>query len=146
MPFTRISLLKGKSPKYIKTLADTIHQALVEAFEVPVDDRFQIIHQHEAGELIFDTHYMSGPRSSDYVLICVTAGRLRSTQVKQGFYLHLVNLLQSTLGMNPADVMVVINTTQADEWSFGCGASVVPSVGGDPSCGEWHPYSPRNVR
>lgn len=126
MPFTRISLLKGKSPEYIRALADTIHKAMVEAFEVPIDDRFQVIHQHEPGELIVDTHYMGGPRSNDYVLICITAGRLRSTQVKQGFYKHLVKLLQRTLDMRPEDVMVVINTTQADEWSFGGGASVVP--------------------
>lgn len=128
MPFARISLLKGKSPEYVKTLSDTIHKALVEAFEVPSDDRFQLVHQHEPGELIFDTHYMGGPRSNDYVLICITAGRLRSTQVKQGFYKHLVKLLQNALDMRPEDVMVVINTTQADEWSFGCGASIVPSV------------------
>ncbi len=128
MPFARISLLKGKSPDYVKTLSNTIHKALVEAFEVPIDDRFQIIHQHEPGELIFDTYYMGGPRSNDYVLICITAGRLRSTQVKQGFYKHLVELLQNALDVRPEDVMVVINTTQADEWSFGCGASVVSSV------------------
>lgn len=126
MPFTRISLLKGKSPEYIRALADIIHKAMVETFEVPIDDRFQIIHQHEPGELIVDTHYMGGPRSNDYVLICITAGRLRSTQVKQGFYRHLVKLLQHGLDMRPEDVMVVINTTQADEWSFGSGTSAVP--------------------
>ncbi|MEZ5501614.1 MAG: tautomerase family protein [Halioglobus sp.] len=125
MPIARISLLKGKSPEYIKTLADTIHQAFVEAFDVPIDDRFQIIHQHEPGELIFDTHYMCGPRSNDYVLICITAGRPRSTQIKQGFYRHLVELLQNALDHRPEDVMVVINTTQSDEWSCGGGTSIL---------------------
>lgn len=128
MPYARISLRKGKSPEYIRSLSDSIHQSLVEAFEVPVDDRFQVIHQHEPGELIFDTHYMGGPRSDDYVLICVTAGRLRSTKVKQGFYKHLVKLLQNSPGIRPEDVMVVINTTQADEWSFGSGNSIVPQA------------------
>lgn len=126
MPFTRISLLRGKSPEYVKTLSETIHRALVEAFEVPIDDRFQVIHQHGPGELIFDTHYMGGPRSNDYVLICITAGRLRSTQVKQGFYKHLARLLQNALDIRPEDVMVIINTTLQDEWSFGCGASIAP--------------------
>jgi len=128
MPYARISLRKGKSPEYIRSLSDSIHQSLVEAFEVPVDDRFQVIHQHEPGELIFDTHYMGSPRSDDYVLICVTAGRLRSTKVKQGFYKHLVKLLQNSPGIRPEDVMVVINTTQADEWSFGSGNSIVPQA------------------
>lgn len=128
MPYVRISLLKGKNDDYLKKLSDGIHQALVEAFEVPVDDRFQIIHQHAVNELIFDRHYLGGPRSDDYVLICITAGRLRSTQVKQHFYQHLVAVLQMAIGIRQEDVMVVINTTQADEWSFGSGISIVPTA------------------
>ncbi len=126
MPYVRISLLKGKSPDYIEALADSVHRSLVEAFEVPANDRFQVIHQHEPGELIFDAHYMGGPRSDDFVLIGVTAGRLRSAAVKQAFYKRLVGLLQNSPGIRPEDVMVVINTTLADEWSFGSGDPVVP--------------------
>lgn len=93
---------------------------------MPSNDRFQVIHQHEPHELIFDKHYMGGPRSENYVLICITAGRLRSTKVKQDFYKHLVERLNASIGIRPEDVMVVINTTQADEWSFGSGNSIVP--------------------
>jgi phenylpyruvate tautomerase PptA (4-oxalocrotonate tautomerase family) len=125
MPFARISLLKGKSPEYVRAISDGVHQALVDAFEAPADDRFQAVHQHEAGELIFDQNYLGGPRSKDYVLVCVTAGRLRSTKVKQGFYRQLVKLLADAPGVRPEDVMVIINTTQADEWSFSSGKSVV---------------------
>lgn len=126
MPYVRISLIKGKDSEYIRNLSDGIHQSLVESFEVPSDDRFQVIHQHEPNELIFDKNYMGGPRSENYVLICITAGRLRSTKVKQGFYKHLVERLNVSIGIRPEDVMVVINTTQADEWSFGSGNSIVP--------------------
>lgn len=126
MPFARISLLKGKPPEYLKALSDGVHQALVDAFEVPADDRFQAIHQHDAGELVFDRTYLGGPRSDDFVLIAITAGKLRPTAVKQAFYRHLVALLAKAPGLAPEDVMVVINTTQADEWSFGGGrASMV---------------------
>ncbi len=126
MPYVRISLLKGKNTDYIKNLSDGIHQSLVESFEVPVDDRFQVIHQHDPHELIFDRHYMSGPRSDNYVLICITAGRVRSTKVKQAFYKNLVERLDKLISIRPEDIMVVINTTQADEWSFGMGKSIVP--------------------
>lgn len=126
MPYVRISLLKGKTPEYIKSLSDGIHQSLVESFEVPSDDRFQVIHQHELHELIFDKNYMGGPRTENYVLICITAGRIRSTKVKQAFYKCLVERLNTLIGIRPEDIMVVINTTQADEWSFGCGNSIVP--------------------
>jgi len=121
MPYARISLLKGKSPQYVRALADHLHQAMVEAFDVPPADRFQVIHQLEPGELIFDRHYQGGPRSDDYVLIHITAGRPRSTAVKQAFYRRLVELLASAPGMRPEDVMVVITTSTMDDWSFSAG-------------------------
>jgi phenylpyruvate tautomerase PptA (4-oxalocrotonate tautomerase family) len=121
MPMTRISLLKGKSREYLQAISNSLHQALVDAFEVPPDDRFQIFHQHDPEELVFDRHYMGGPRSDDFVLFCITAGKLRSTATKQAFYKKLVQLLVQAPGMRPEDVMVVINTTQTDEWSFSAG-------------------------
>ncbi|QSQ22913.1 tautomerase family protein [Pyxidicoccus parkwayensis] len=126
MPYARISLLRGKSREYLRALSDNLHRALVEAYEVPPDDRFQVIHQHEPEELIFDRHYLGGPRSDDYVLIAITAGRPRSTETKKAFYRRLVELLEESPGISRRDVMVVITTSQADEWSFSDGlASMV---------------------
>jgi phenylpyruvate tautomerase PptA (4-oxalocrotonate tautomerase family) len=121
MPFTRISLLKGKSPDYLRAVSDSLHRALVEAFEVPPDDRFQAIHQHEPGELVFDRTYLGGPRSDDFILFAVTAGRPRDTATKKAFYKRLVTLLSESPDIRPQDVMVVITTTQLDEWSFADG-------------------------
>lgn len=125
MPFARISLATGKSPGYLKALSDSLHQALVDAFEVPADDRFQAIHRHEPGELIFDRGYLGGPRSDDFVLIAITAGRPRPTGVKQAFYRRLVALLADAPGLDPEDVMVVITTTAGDDWSFGGGRAAL---------------------
>jgi len=121
MPFARISLHRGKSPEYLRRLSEELHEALVESFEVPASDRFQVIHQHEVGELIFDRDYLGGPRSEDFVLIAITAGRIRDTATKRRFYRRLVERLSVAPGIDPEDVMVVISTTQADEWSFGGG-------------------------
>jgi phenylpyruvate tautomerase PptA (4-oxalocrotonate tautomerase family) len=121
MPFTRISLMKGKSPDYLRAVSDSLHQALVEAFDVPLDDRFQAIHQHDPGELIFDRHYLGGPRSDDFVLFAVAAGRPRDTATKKAFYKRLIALLAEAPGIQPQDVMVIITTTSRDEWSFADG-------------------------
>lgn len=131
MPLTRISLARGKSPEYLRALSDSLHRALVEAFDVPPDDRFQIIHQHEPGELVFDRHYLGGPRSQDFVLFQVTAGRPRTTATKAAFYRYLVECLAEAPGIRPEDVMVVISTTQLDDWSFAGGlASMIQDGGG----------------
>ena len=121
MPFSRISLNRGKSPEHLQTLSDGLHRALVEAFDVPADDRFQAIHQHAPGELIFDRTYLGGPRSDDFVLIAITAGRPRSTEVKRAFYKRLVAILAEVASIRQEDVMVIINTTARDEWSFASG-------------------------
>ncbi len=121
MPFARISLHRGKSRDYLQRLSEGVHQALVEAFDVPPDDCFQVIHQHEAGELIFNAHYLGGPRTDDYLLIVITAGRPRTGDTKRRFYRALVERLEQSLGLDPEDVMVVISSTEAQDWSFAGG-------------------------
>jgi phenylpyruvate tautomerase PptA (4-oxalocrotonate tautomerase family) len=121
MPMSRISLLKGKSPEYLRALADGLQRAMEQAFNVPQNDRFQMIHQHEPHELIFDRHYEGGPRSDDFVLIAITVGKPRGAAVKQAFYRRLVEELAAAPGIAPEDVMVVISSSQGEDWSFAGG-------------------------
>lgn len=118
MPFTRIALQRGKSSAYLQMLSATLHQALVEAFEVPPDDKFQVIDQYAPGELIYDPHYLGGPRSENYVLFYITVGKARDAATKQGFYQRLASLLQQNLQLRPEDVMVIVVTSQLEDWSF----------------------------
>lgn len=125
MPLVHISLRRGKPAAYLDALADGIHRAMVEAFDVPPDDRFQTMHQLAADELRYDAHYLGGPRSADFVLVEITAGRPRNTATKEAFYRCLADRLQARPGLHPADLMVVITTTQRDEWSFGHGLATL---------------------
>lgn len=128
MPHVRISLLKGKSAAYLAALSDGVQRALVEAFDVPAADRFQVIEQCEPGELVFDRHYLGGPRSDDFVLVHVTAGRQRPDQAKRAFYLRLVEVLGMSPGIRPQDVMVVINVTASEDWSFSGGVPAIDAL------------------
>ncbi|PSH69934.1 tautomerase family protein [Phyllobacterium brassicacearum] len=121
MPFTRISLIEGKSPEYLKAVSDGLHQAMVEAFNVPADDRFQAIHQHRPNELIFDRNYFGGPRSDDFIVFSITTGKPRDTATKKAFYKRLVALLGKSPGVRPEDIMIIVSTASRDEWSFSNG-------------------------
>lgn len=55
------------------------------------------------------------------MLFYITAGRPRDTDTKRRFYGRLAALLAENLRLRPEDVMVVITTTQLDEWSFSAG-------------------------
>ena len=121
MPLAEISLLRGKSPDYIRAIADAVYQALIEAYNAPVGDRFQTIHQFEPGELIYDPDYLGIHRTDDVVFIRITAGRWRDTDTKKKFYKHLVDLLVAKPGLRPEDVVIVMSPTDRDDWSFGLG-------------------------
>lgn len=125
MPFVRISLLKGKPPEYLRALSTGVQLALTETFSVPANDCFQIFHQLAHDELVFDRHYLGGPRSDDYLLIAITIGRPRDTQTKKSFYRRLASLLETSPGIRAQDVMVVFNTTQPDDWCFGNGVATM---------------------
>ncbi|OCW55514.1 tautomerase family protein [Hoeflea olei] len=131
MPFTRISLLAGKSAGYLAALSDSLDRALVDCFEVPEDDRFVAIHQHQPGELIFDRSYRGGPRSDDYIFFHITTGKSRSADTKARFYRSLVDNLAASPGVRPEDVMVAIANSTVEDWSFSAGISA-----GAPSQGE----------
>lgn len=121
MPFTRISLREGKPPAYLRAIADSLDRALVDAFEVPGNDRFAVFHQHRDGELIFDRAYGGGPRSDDFILFHVTTGRTRSPDTTARFFRRLVDNLEAAPGVRPEDVMIVIANSGIDDWSFASG-------------------------
>jgi phenylpyruvate tautomerase PptA (4-oxalocrotonate tautomerase family) len=119
MPLVRISLLKGKPAAHVRAIADSVHRALVDVYSVPADDRFQLIHQHEADEIIFDADYLGVHRTSDVVFIHITAINWRDTATKQGLYRRLVQLLADDPGLRPDDVQVILSPNGRDDWYFG---------------------------
>ena len=123
MPFTRISLLAGKSPEYLAAISDSLDRAMTECFDVPKGDRFAAFHQHKPGELIFDRGYRGGPRSDDYVFFHITTGKMRSDETKRRFYRRLAECLAAAPGMRPEDVMVTIVNATFEDWSFASGIS-----------------------
>src|SRR5580704_8880101 len=42
MPLVRVTMIKGKSPDYIKKMSDSIYEALVEAYQQAEGESFQI--------------------------------------------------------------------------------------------------------
>ncbi|CCP14202.1 putative tautomerase yrdN [Stenotrophomonas maltophilia RA8] len=121
MPYARISLHKGRSRDWLAAFSRSLQQSLEEAFDVPPHDCFQVFHQCDPGELVFDPDYAGGPRSEGFVLIHLTAGRVRSAARKQSFYARLVQRLAASPGIRPEDVMIVIGTTSEEDWSFSQG-------------------------
>lgn len=86
-------------------------------------DRFHEIQQYEPGELIFDRNYLAGPRSDDFVVFAIRAGRPRSTETRKAFFKRAAELLSEAPGLRKEDIMITIVSSQPDEWSFGDGVA-----------------------
>ena len=120
MPLIRFDLIQGRDDKALKQLLDASHRAVVKAFGVPERDRYQIINQHPANELIIEDTGLGFERSRDLVIVSVTSTQ-RSDQQKKSFYKLLVQELGESCGIAPNDIMVSIVTNGASDWSFGFG-------------------------
>jgi phenylpyruvate tautomerase PptA (4-oxalocrotonate tautomerase family) len=121
MPFVNISLIKGKPRDYVRAIADGVHAALVETFKVPPTDRFQVIHQLERDDFIYDPTYFDIARGDDLVFIHVTASDWRDVPTKQAFYQAVAQKLADAPGMRPEDVFIVLGPNKREDWSFGHG-------------------------
>lgn len=121
MPIVRIDLLAGKPTSYKRAIGDAIHNALMECFDVPPRDHFQIITEHAPDNLIYDPNYFDIERTNDVVIIQVTLSKGRSTEQKQAFYARVAALVQENPGMRAQDVMINLVEDTREDWSFGNG-------------------------
>ena len=123
MPFVNISLARGKSAEYLEAVSRAVHDALVAELRMRPEDTFQLIHQHEAGEMVFNRNFRGGPRSDDWIVFTITDGLERGERAKRRFYKTLTRLLQEGPGVRPADVFVMMTVTPPENFSFADGVT-----------------------
>ncbi|ADE67564.1 MULTISPECIES: tautomerase family protein [Priestia] len=120
MPLLRFDVIEGRDEKELKTLLDAAHRAMLEAFGVPERDRYQIVHQHPAHEMIIEDTGLGFERSKDLVIISVTS-KQRTEEQKQALYRLIVKELGESCGIQPNDIMISIVENGNADWSFGMG-------------------------
>jgi len=116
----KIDVIKGRTDEQIKTLLDTVHRAMVDAFEVPERDRYQIVNEHAANRMVIEDTGLGFSRSDNLVVITAIS-RPRSEASKVRFYKLLADGLKSNCGIDSNDLMVSIVINSDADWSFGFG-------------------------
>lgn len=120
MPLIRFDLIEGRDKQELRALLDAAHRAVVKAFGVPEKDRYQIVTQHSADELVIEDTGLGLKRSNQLVVISITSKKRTDVQ-KQELYRLLASELKESCGLDPQDLMVsIVSNTDAD-WSFGLG-------------------------
>jgi phenylpyruvate tautomerase PptA (4-oxalocrotonate tautomerase family) len=121
MPLSRIDLARGKSVAYRRTVGEVVYDAMVNVINVPKDDRFQVITEHDPEMFVFDPTYLGIKRSADCIFIQVTLNAGRDTDMKKAFYKAIAEELHSRLNVRPEDVFINLVEVPKENWSFGNG-------------------------
>jgi 4-oxalocrotonate tautomerase len=121
VPFVKLYLRKGKSPEYLRSVADAVHEALVAQANVPRDDRFQVILQLDDDALIAHPSYGGVNRSKDVIIVEITFNTGRTVEIKKNLYADIARRLQEAADVRPDDVMIVLVEVVKENWSFGGG-------------------------
>ncbi|WP_339272751.1 tautomerase family protein [Paenibacillus sp. FSL W8-0426] len=120
MPLIRFDLIEGRDRESIKRLLDVSHEVIVEAFDVPQRDRYQIVHEHPNDHMVIEDTGLGIHRTNNVVVITIIS-KTRSDDKKEKLYSLLAERLEQHCGISPSDVMVSIVENGAADWSFGLG-------------------------
>jgi phenylpyruvate tautomerase PptA (4-oxalocrotonate tautomerase family) len=120
MPMLQFHVFEGRSDQELAALLDATHRVVLDAFQVPERDRYQIVHEYKPSRVRFEDTGLGIERSDKFVLLQITTQR-HPTEQKTAFYHKLCAELERSCGIKPTDVMVsIVENTHAD-WSFGHG-------------------------
>ena len=121
MPLARISLRRGKPAAYRQALFDGIYDALRATFDVPEEDRFMVISEHDQTDFSYSTNYLGIARSDDLVLIQITVSNTRTLSKKKALYRAIAEKLSKNPGVRGEDVFINLVEVLPENWSFGHG-------------------------
>lgn len=128
MPFTRIAMRRGKPPEYRSAIVDQLYAAMREEFQVPVDDLFVVVSQHDDDELYYSRSYLSIERDDDLVIVQITTNNTRTAERKEAFFKRLAERLAESPGIAPRNVFINLVETAKENWSFGNGVAQYASA------------------
>lgn len=121
MPLIRISMRRGRPASHPAAIVDGVYRALRATFEVPENDLFAVVHQHEAEEFVFDANFFGFQRSAGLVIIQITVANTRGVTQKKALFAAIAANLQQEPGLKPDDIFVNLLEVKRENWSFGSG-------------------------
>lgn len=113
MPLVRIDMhdhLADLRP----AMSEAVHSALVEGWEMPADDLFQIFRLHEQGDLFYSRTFPDADRS-DIVFVQILVYTGYSPEVKQRGAALVVEKL-AALGIKRDDILIALSENGDGDW------------------------------
>lgn len=121
MPLTRISMKRGKSPAFRTAVMDQVYEAMRETFDVPDNDRFMMLHEHDDDGFVYGADYLDIERSDDLIIVQLTVSDTRSIDQKKALFRRITERLTEKPGVRAEDVFINLVEVNKENWSFGHG-------------------------
>ena len=121
MPLVHVSLRRGKPAAHRQAILDGIYRALRATFDVPEEDRFMTITEHDETDFSYSPNYLSIQRSEDLVMIQLTVSNTRAVEKKKALFRQIAANLTANPGLRPEDVLINLVEVLPENWSFGHG-------------------------
>jgi 4-oxalocrotonate tautomerase len=121
MPLVRIDLPQSIGAEERASIGEIVYQTLVDVFNVPAGDNFQIITAHDRDALRIDSTYLGINRSTAAFTVDITLNIGRTVDLKKQFYATLAGRLNAEAEVRHQDVVIVLTEVAKENWSFGNG-------------------------
>lgn len=120
MPLVRIDITAGRDAEQVRAIADAVHTAIVDVYRIPERDRFQIITEHPASQIIAEDAGLGFDRTDGVVMIQIFTQRGRALEAKTDLYARIHDAL-AAVGVESEDVFIGYVENGPQDWSFGFG-------------------------
>ena len=120
MPLINISLRAGKPEAYRQAIFDSLYRAMRETLNVPEDDQFMTMSEHDSANFRTGTAY-GVARTDDVVYIRISVFDTRTPEQKKALFKRTAELLGDNPGIKPENVFIAIQPSAKENWSVGHG-------------------------
>lgn len=120
MPLVHISLRSGKPESYRQAIFDSLYRAMRETLNVPDDDQFMTITEHEAANFRYGSAF-GVVRTDALVYVRMIIFNTRTVEQKTALFRRIAELLGESPGIAPENVFVVVVEAAKENWSVGYG-------------------------
>lgn len=67
MPLVRIDTIKNFDPEHIKKIGRIVYESMRDAINVPDNDNFQVLNEHDEERFVFDPTYLGINRTNKLI-------------------------------------------------------------------------------
>lgn len=120
MPLLEFDLIEGRTESQLKAILDTAHEVVLDVFKVPERDRYQIVHENKAHNMVFEDTGLGFMRSDALIMLRVFTSP-RTEEQKLLFMKMLAEKLEERCAVKGNDLMISFFTNTRNDWNFGFG-------------------------